>query len=225
MVQSAVSTPSPHVRRKRERRRGEILHAALATVREKGYHATTLDDIAERLGVRKTALYHYFADKEAILYACHRESLAELERILQAATTCCESERERLAFLIREHVRVMTEKLEGSPLAFEVSALAPERRAEVIAGRDRYERYLRQVVAEGVRRGEFRAVDAKLAVFALLGAINWIARWYSPEGGAGGEALGHEFADTLIRGLVAPDAPAADGTAGNGTGGGGGGGA
>lgn len=70
MSAQATSTVSPHVRKKRTKRREEILHAALATVRDQGYHATTLDDIAERLGIRKTALYHYFPDKDSILYAC-----------------------------------------------------------------------------------------------------------------------------------------------------------
>ena len=80
---SAILTPSPRIRAKRDRRRKEILHAALRAFREKGYHGTTLDDIAERFGVGKTALYHYFPDKEAILYACHQESLAELDRIIR----------------------------------------------------------------------------------------------------------------------------------------------
>jgi len=202
MSPEATATPSPHVLRKRERRRGEILHAALETVRKKGYHTTTLDDIAERLGIRKTALYHYFPDKDAILYACHKESLAELDRLIEDSAACCASNRERLAFLIREHVRVMTEKLEGSPLAFEVSALSPERRAEVIAGRDRYEHVLRDVVAAGIERGEFRTVDPKIAVFAILGAINWIARWYDPDRGVRGPDLGEQFAGLLLEGLV-----------------------
>ncbi len=203
MSPQAATTVSPHVREKRKRRRAEILHAALATVRDRGYHATTLDHIAERLGVRKAALYHYFPDKDSILYACHKESLAELDRMIEESESCCTSARERLAYLIREHVRVMTEKLEGSPLAFEVSALSPDRRAEIIAGRDRFEGVLRDLVAKGIERGEFRAVDPKIAVFAILGSINWIARWYSPEGGAEGPALGDQFADLLLRGLVA----------------------
>jgi len=193
---------SPHILRKRAQRRREILHAALATVRERGYHATTLDHIAERLGIRKTALYHYFPDKDSILYACHQESLAELDRMIETSELCCSTPRERLAYLIREHVRVMTEALEGSPLAFEVSALSPERRAEIIAGRDRYEAVLRDLVARGVEQGELRQVDPKIAVFALLGAINWIARWYDPGRGADAAALGDEFADLLIRGLA-----------------------
>lgn len=201
-------TASDHVREKRRRRKQEILHAALRAFREGGYHGTTLADIAERLGVRQTALYHYFPDKESILYACHRESLAELDRLIRESSRL-ESARKRLAWVIREHVRVMTDTLEGSSLAFEVSALSEERQAEVVAARDRYERTLRRMIDEGIERGEFRSVDSKIAVFAILGAINWIARWYRPEGPVHGPELGEQFAEQLLGGLMCepPEAP------------------
>ena len=111
---------------------------------------------------------------------------------------------EQLAYAIREHVRVMTDTLEGSSLAFEVSALTPSHQADVIAARDRYERALRDIVRRGVAANEFRAVDPKLAVFAILGAINWVARWYSPTGSGHPRTLGAHFADHLVRGLLAP---------------------
>jgi AcrR family transcriptional regulator len=192
---------SAYVLAKRDRRRKEILHAALRTFRAKGYHGTTLDDIADQLGVRKTALYHYFPDKEAILYACHRESLAELSRILEEAQAL-DSATARIAFVIREHVRVMIDTLEGSPLAFEVTALTAGRQRGVIAARDRYEHGLRKIIEEGIADGEFRRVDAKIAVFAILGAINWIARWYRPEGALRAPELGGQFADHLVGGLT-----------------------
>ena len=195
------TTRSTHVRRKRQRRRAEILHAALRAFRENGYHATTLDDIAEHLGVRKTALYHYFPDKESILYECHRESLAEIDRMMKAARKL-DTASERLAHVIREHVRIMTETLEGSPLAFEVTAFSAERADEIIAARDRYERWLRKIIDRGIEDGEFRAVDSKIAVFAILGAINWIARWYRPEGTIHAPELGREFAEHLVGGLT-----------------------
>ncbi len=198
---TGAPTQSPHIREKRERRRAEILHAALRAFRERGYHATTLEDIADLVGVRKTALYHYFPDKEALLYECHRESLAELERILAGARKL-DSAHEQLAYVIREHVRVMIETLEGSPLAFEVPALSAPRQKEVIAGRDRYERALRKIITDGVAAGDFRPVNAKTAVFAILGAINWIARWYRPEGALHAEELGAEFAEHLLGGLT-----------------------
>lgn len=201
---TASRTPSPHVRAKRQRRRTEILHSALRAFRARGYHATTLEDIAAQLGMRSAALYHYFPDKEAILYACHREGLAEVERVLADARARHATARERLAHAIREHVRVMTDTLEGSALALEMSALSPRHRAEVIAQRDRYERGLRDIVAEGVGSAEFRALDPKLAVFAILGAINWVARWYRPDGGMQAPELGTQFADHLIHGLTPP---------------------
>ena len=185
------SPPSRHVREKRQR-----LYNALRKL-----HATTLDDIAEHLGVRKTALYHYFPDKEAILYACHQESLAQLDRILKG-TRRFETATERLAYVIREHVRVMTDTLQGSPLAFEVGAFSPERQGEIIAARDRYERALRRIIQQGIADGEFRQADAKIAVFAILGSINWIARWYRPEGSLHADELGMQFADHLLGGLT-----------------------
>lgn len=200
---------SPHVREKRRRRKQEILHAALRAFRDGGYHGTTLADIAERLNVRKTALYYYFPDKESLLYACHRESLAELDRLIRESGRL-ETAREQLEWAIQEHVRVMTETLEGSPLAFEVSALSPERQAQVIAARDRYERALRRMIERGVERGEFRRVDPKIAVFAILGAINWIARWYRPEGPMHAPELGAQFADHLIGGLMCAPADTAE---------------
>ncbi|HEX7079007.1 MAG TPA: TetR/AcrR family transcriptional regulator [Candidatus Eisenbacteria bacterium] len=191
---------SQRVHAKRARRREEILHAALRAFRDRGYHATTLEDIAERLGVRKTALYHYFPDKEAILYECHRESLIQLGRIAAEARRL-PTPRDRIRHVIREHVRVMTDTLQGSPLAFEVTAFSPGRQAEIIAARDRYERGLRRMLTQGVRDGSFRRVDTKVAAFAILGAINWIARWYRPEGSLHAPELGEQFADHLLAGV------------------------
>jgi TetR/AcrR family transcriptional regulator len=202
MAQEAfVETGSPHVREKRRRRRAEILHAALRAFRDRGFHATTLDDIARHVGVRKTALYHYFPDKQTILHACHREASAELARIVREAGAL-ETAREQLTHVIREHVRVMTETLEGSPLAFEVTAFSPARQQELMAARDAYERAVRRIIERGIRRREFRRMDAKVAVFVILGAINWIARWYRPEGALHAPELGAQYAEHLVRGMV-----------------------
>lgn len=197
-----------HVQAKRERRRDEILHAALQAFRERGFHATTLDHIAQRLGVRKTALYHYFADKDAILHACHVESLAQLERIAGESRRLA-SPAARLRHLIHEHVRVVTDSLDGAPLAFEVTAMGSRHQAEIVYGRDRYEREVRQIIEHGIRTGAFRRVDAKVATFAILGAINWVARWYRPEGALDAAAIGAQFADQLVGGLARPSRAAA----------------
>jgi AcrR family transcriptional regulator len=198
-----MTSGSPRVRAKRERRREEILRAALRAFRETGFQATTLEDIARRLDIRSTALYHYFPDKESILYECHRESLEELERILEEARVIPYPV-ERLRYIIREHVRVMTETLGGSPLAFEITAFSAARQLEIITARDRYERELRRLLELGIRDGSLRQVDVKLAAFVVLGAINWIARWYRPGGDLGAPELGAQFAEYLLGGLSAP---------------------
>jgi AcrR family transcriptional regulator len=200
LPQASRMPATPHVREKRRRRRSEILHAALRAFRDHGFHGTTLDDIAQHLGVRKTALYHYFPDKQSILTECHKESLVELQRILAEARRLG-SPSEKLAHIIREHVRVMTETLQGSPLAFEVRAFSPARQKTMIRQRDRYEHEVRKIVEEGIRRGELRKVDAKVATFAILGAINWIARWYRPEGELHAAELGEAFVDQILGGL------------------------
>ncbi len=206
MPATAPQLPA-RVRAQRSRRRAEILRAALGAFRARGYHATTLDDIAVQLGLRKTALYHYFPDKEAILYACHRQSLAELRRLVEAARARFTHPVDRLAYLIREHVRVMTDTLQGSPLAFDVRALSPAHQREIIAGRDAYERALRELIAQGVRRGAFRPLAPKIAAFVILGAINWIARWYRPQGALQARELGEAYAEHLLGGLLCRPRP------------------
>ena len=203
-----IGRASAHVRAKRERRRDEILRAAQQAFRERGFQGTTLDHIAERLGVRKTALYHYFADKDAILHACHVESLGQLERIIAEAREIA-SPPAQLRHVIVEHVRVMTGTLDGSPLAFEVTAMGARHQAEIIYGRDRYEREIRRIVESGIRDGSFRRVNAKVAAFAILGAINWVARWYRPEGALDADAIGAQFADHLVGGLAPVTRPRA----------------
>jgi AcrR family transcriptional regulator len=203
-VQATPPTPSPHVERKRRRRRDEILQSALRAFKERGYHGTTLEEIAGRLGLRKSALYHYFPDKEAILYECHRRSLRELEAAVDEALSGYDTAEERLAYIVRAHVRVMTETLQGSSLAFEVSALSAAHREEVVAARDGYERRVRQIIQDGVHGGEFRPVDPKIGAFAILGAVNWIAHWYDPGGSLPGPELAARFIDHLVGGLGRP---------------------
>lgn len=201
-VRSAKAVPSARIREKRRRRRRDILHAALRAFRDRGYHETTLAEIAAQLGIRSTALYHYFPDKEALLHACHREALEEVEGILQESLRRFATAPERLRFIVSEHVRVMIDTLEGSPLALETGSLSPAHAEEVIGRRDRYESAVRGLIEQGVAAGQFRPVNAKVATFAIFGAINWIARWYRPEGALQAEELGREFAEHLVGGLT-----------------------
>lgn len=198
---SRPAARTPRIERRRRRRRAQILRAAMRALREKGYQATTLDDIAEHVGMRKTALYHYFRDKEAILYGCHRDTLANLARIMRKGRKL-RGATERLSFLIREHVRVMAGSLGGSPLTLEVSVFTGEHRAELIAARDRYEHEVREIIEQGMNEGVFRQGDAKTAAFVILGALNWIANWFRTDGALTPAELADRFVVQLLLGLL-----------------------
>lgn len=189
-------------------RRDEILDTAVAAFRRRGYAGTSMRDIGRALRRTQGSLYYYFPDKESILYGSHERAL---DRVLAMAAAVCRESSDpaaRLRGLIEGHVALMVQEFHGTAFALEVGALGGSRLRAVVRRRDRYERILRRVIAAGIRRGRFRPVDPKMTAFALLGSINWIARWYRPRGGAGAGEIGRAFADLYLRSLLRHPAPA-----------------
>jgi AcrR family transcriptional regulator len=199
----AQRTPSPHVERKRRDKRSRILESAVRAFGDRGFWGTSMDDIAEELLLTRGSLYYYFQDKEEILALCHTVALEAVLDVLERVRAASLPPDVALRRLIVEHVRIMVDKFHGTALALDFDALDARRRAGVVEARDRYERGVRAVIAEGIRRRVFRPVDAKLAVFAIFGAINWMARWYRPGGPASAEVVGEQFAEVFLRGLLA----------------------
>lgn len=199
----AKKPPSAHVETKRRAKRLRILESAVRSFAKKGFFGTSMDDIAEDLLLTRGSLYYYFRDKEEILALCHGTALEAVNDVLDRVKSAGLPPEAAVRRLIVEHVRIMVDKFHGTALALEFDALDARRRAAVVAARDRFEKGLRELIAEGVRRKTFRPVDAKLATFAVFGAINWIARWYRVGGGAGPEEVGEAFADLFLKGLLA----------------------
>jgi TetR/AcrR family transcriptional regulator len=110
---------------------------------------------------------------------------------------------EKLRRLIHAFVHMIIDELHGTALTLDLQALSPARLRRVIAKRDRFDRGLRAIVREGMRRGEFAPGDPKLVSFALLGAVNWIPRWFDPRGPAGSEEVARAFSGLVLRGLGA----------------------
>lgn len=191
--------------RKTEMKREAILRSAAAAFRRKGYHGTSMEDISIALLMTKGSLYYYFKDKEEILYACHDFSLDRvLERMRQVlADGKGDNAETRLRALVQGFVDVMIDDLQGSALALDFTALKPELLAKIIAKRDQFERGMRGVITEGVKSGEFKRTDAKLATLAILGAINWIGKWYRPDGPFKAAEIGRIYSDMFVQGLKA----------------------
>ena len=182
-------------------RRVEILRSATAAFRRRGYHGASVEEIARSLGMTKGNLYYYFRDKEEILFFCHDYSLDILLDLLKDVQADGRPPDEKLRRLIVAFVHMIIDELHGTALTLDLQALSPRLLRRVIRKRDRFDRAIRRLVQEGMDQGLFARGDAKLLTFAILGAVNWITRWFDPQGEARSDRIAETFADYLVRGL------------------------
>jgi AcrR family transcriptional regulator len=214
MIGASPPKPRPPVKRRRKRRRRiisspvesdstrvKILHSAAAAFRKLGYHGTTVERIARSLKMEKGNLYYYFRNKEEILFACHQYSLDRLIHLLDGITASTAPPDEKLRMLIAALVHTILDELHGTGLFIDLVALTPAHVRTIITRRDRVDRGMRQLIADGAATGVFASRDAKLISFAILGAVNWIPRWFRVEGPASSEAIADCFAGYLVSGL------------------------
>ncbi len=186
------------------RERGEQVYAAaLRLFREKGYHATSMQDIAAAVGLYKGSLYHYIGGKEDLLVQVFERAmgglLADVERIV-ADTSMRPSAQLRL--VVQAHVEAVCDNLDALTVYLhEFRALAGETLANVRTQRERYRQLVSEIVERGVRLGEFGAPDVDIATLGLLGMCNWVAQWYRPTGRLSAGQIGAYFADLALQGL------------------------
>ena len=184
-----------------EGKRVEILKTAAAAFRRRGYHGASVDEIASALAMTKGNLYYYFRNKEDILYACHDYSLNLILGVMDDIRAQDIPADEKLRKLISAFVHLIIDELHSTALTLDLHALSPVLLKKIIARRDRFDRGLRSIIQEGVDDGLFAAVDTKLVAFAIMGAVNWIPKWFNPGGAASSDDVGQTFANFLVGGL------------------------
>jgi AcrR family transcriptional regulator len=189
------------MRRRYDARRLDILSAASKAFRQRGFAGTGMRKIADVAGLSPGNLYHYFKGKQELLYFCQDHSLEKMLAALRQTRISSETAAGKLRIVIQAHVRCILDEIEGSVAHLEVDGLPSTLRRRLLAKRDRYERGIRSLVAAGIGTGEFVTCDPKLATLVILGALNWTARWFRPEGDQSARAIAEAFADYLIRGL------------------------
>ena len=193
------------------RPREAALHAAAARLfRERGFHAVSMQDLAEALGMNRGSLYHYIAAKDDLLWAIVDGGFRRLE---EAVLPLLEAEGPgdaRIAAAVAAHLEVSAgHRDELTLLETERRALSPARLAEVIRRRDAYEARWRAAIADGVAAGTLRGVDPRLASIAVLSLCNWFTQWYRPDGPMTPEEIAGVLSSLYLDGLRVRPAPAA----------------
>jgi AcrR family transcriptional regulator len=206
-VSEPSSSPTP---------REAIVDVAVRLFGERGYNATTMRDIAKAVGILPGSLYAHIDSKETLLIEIVEKGIERflaIDRLLAASE---ESPEARMRIAIREHIKVVAENPERTLVVFhQWRFLSGPNRLRAIAMRRRYAKAFMKIVNEGIANGDFNSkLDARLAVFGILGALNWTPEWYSPSGPASAEEIGQKMADSLINGLRPSAGRAAGGEAG-----------
>lgn len=180
----------------------ELLAAAVRLFRQKGYHDTSMQDLAEAVGVQRGSLYHYIEAKEDLLWEIMDRSMRRLLEAVEPIAHSPAPAAERLREAIAAHLKVAaSSRDELTVLHVELKSLSPDRRARMLALRDRYESLFRRMVKDGVASGEFRPVDPKTVGLAILGACNWFTTWFQPQGPLSHQDFARAFADLFLQGL------------------------
>jgi AcrR family transcriptional regulator len=192
---------SPRLRQRGEARRLEILRAAARVFRRHGIAAAGMREIAEEAGLSPGNLYYYFDSKDELLVFCQERTLEHMLAAVEAAKAAGGSSAVQLRAILRAHVHALLDEMEGATAHLELDSLPEALRAPMIRKRDRYERALRALVAQGVERGEFAPCDAALVTRAMLGAVNWTARWFRPDGAQSAGEVAESISAYLVKGL------------------------
>jgi AcrR family transcriptional regulator len=191
------------VRAKHQAVRDQVLRTAADLFRQRGFRATTLDDIVKPLGMSKASLYGYFHAKEEILAAISRQTIEAFTRELAQLRGSSLPPEEKLRRVVRQHVRFVIANRSFLTVFFSEETNLPPRFARALAAqKDRYDKGVEAVVEEGRRAGVFRDVPPRLVVFGLLGMVNWVYKWYNPRGPWGAEEISAAFLAIIEDGLV-----------------------
>jgi len=188
---------------RRRAARAQILRTAADLFRERGYPASTVDHIAARLGMSKASLYTHFRAKEEMLAAISRETIDAFIRALSLVLGSRLSPEDKLRRVVRQHVQFVIANRSFLTVFFGEEANLPPRFARALAAqKDRYDKGVERIVQDGIRSGAFRDVNPRLVVFAVLGMVNWVHKWYNPRGRWEAEEISSAFLSLIEGGLL-----------------------
>jgi TetR/AcrR family transcriptional regulator, cholesterol catabolism regulator len=189
-------------------RRAELTREAARLFAERGYHGTSIGDLAEALGVQKATLYSYIESKQDLLYETMRDGAAAFHAALDGIPERLPAT-DKIRLALRGHLRVVAEQLDvATVFVQEWRYLEGERRDEIVAERRRYEERIRALFREGRELGELRTdLDDGTSALLMLSAANWAYTWLKP--GRDTDELADQFYALLIDGMRGYSTPPA----------------
>lgn len=183
--------------------REEILEAAAQIFSQKGFHATSMQDIADAVHLQKASLYHHIRSKQEILVEILDQALDLLIDNMQVVMELDLPPDEKLRKAMQVYLGIMLDHRDlAAVLLLEHRSLAPEFRLRHIPRRDRFEQLWRDLILAGKSSGVFCCAEPGLASKALLGVMNWTITWYRPGGKLSAEKIAEQYADLFLQGLL-----------------------
>ena len=184
-------------------KRDMLLKVAAKCFNEKGTSGTSLKDVARNLGITDAALYYYVKNKEELIFLCYSRALDIGEAALDRAHKEGKSNAEKLQLYIRYQVEFVCGEEGPVAMLSEIPSLSKQHK-EVLLKRSRdHTLRITQIIESGIDAGEMKTNDAAMSSNAILGALNWVPKWFRPGVSDNGLDIGRVFAATLIDGLMA----------------------
>jgi AcrR family transcriptional regulator len=159
-------------------KREAVIKVAARAFNERGFHNTSLDDIAAALDVTKPTIYYYVENKEQLLFQCFVTGLEPIRVALREAKQSRATGRERLNEVLRQYARAVASEFGWCMVRADDQDLSPDMSAHIKSLKAEIDQGIRRLLRDGVRDGSIQACDVKMTAFALAGALNWIAHWY-----------------------------------------------
>jgi AcrR family transcriptional regulator len=198
---SAAGTPAAPTAEFNDRL-SDIFRQAAAVFIRKGYHATTMQDVADAVGLTKAGLYHYVRGKYQLLVEVMNFAMDTVDRSIIEPGVQIDDPEERLRFMLRRHAGLVDEVQEVTVLTEELTTLAEEDRQRIVARKRRYVEFLRDTLIQLARLGRLRELDPTVATLNVFATILGISRWYRPAGRLSADQIAEETAAFVLGGLL-----------------------
>jgi TetR/AcrR family transcriptional regulator, cholesterol catabolism regulator len=189
-------------------RLAEVYRTAAQIILRKGYDATSINDIANALGMTKAGLYHYIHGKKELLFDIMNFGLDELDEEVATPAASIADPIDRLRFIITSHAQLVT-RGQGAItiLVDEITALTPAQNRIITRRKREYFNGLRELLNTLKSQGKLQDVDTTAATFSLLGMISWLSRWFRQDGALSQEQVAEQILKIAFNGLLRQDSP------------------